>query len=234
MHLFYAPDIEGEVYQLPEQEAKHAVKVLRLKAGDEVRLIDGKGGFYKARVEEASPKHCSLIIEDRIEEYGKRPFRIHMAVAPTKNNNRYEWFLEKATEMGLDKVTPLLTARGEKAKVRKDRLEKVLVAAMKQSVKAYLPELAEPMTLDAFLRQDLAGQKFIAHCGQQPERGKLMEHYEPGQDVVILIGPEGDFTPEELHQAGEKGYQSITLGNAILRTETAAVAACHTINLLNQ
>lgn len=232
--ILYVPDVKGDELILPKEEAQHAIKVLRLQEGNELRLVDGRGGLYKASVQGIDKKECKVRIEDEVQAYGERPYRLTMAVAPTKNDQRFEWFLEKATEMGVDRIIPLLSKRSEKTKIKTERFHRILVAAMKQSNRAYLPELSEPMALEDLLLREEGSQGFIAHCYQEPERKALKDAYRIGSDAIVLIGPEGDFTPEEVDRAIESGYESVSLGKAVLRTETAAVAACHTIALMNQ
>jgi 16S rRNA (uracil1498-N3)-methyltransferase len=232
MQLFYVPTISGSEVILDETESKHAVRVLRLKEGDEIELIDGKGGFYKARIQNANPKKCLLSIIDSQTEFGKKDFHLHIAIAPTKNIDRTEWFLEKCTEIGIDEVTPLLSEHSERKVIKPERLEKILVSAMKQSVKAYLPKLNELTKLSDLLTQATETKKFIAHCNEG-EKPHLKNIVKPGEEVLILIGPEGDFSPDEVEQAMANGFQEISLGDARLRTETAGVVACHIVNLAN-
>ncbi|WP_163323600.1 16S rRNA (uracil(1498)-N(3))-methyltransferase [Draconibacterium mangrovi] len=232
MQLFYVPTISGAEVILDETESKHAVRVLRLKEGDEIELVDGKGGFYRARITDANPKKCQLSIIESQTEFGKKDFHLHIAIAPTKNIDRTEWFLEKCTEIGIDEVTPLLTEHSERKVIKPERLEKILVSAMKQSVKAYLPKLNELTKLSDLLTQATETKKFIAHCNEG-EKPHLKNVVKPGEEVLILIGPEGDFSPEEVELALENGFEAISLGNARLRTETAGVVACHIVNLAN-
>ncbi|WP_297095365.1 16S rRNA (uracil(1498)-N(3))-methyltransferase [uncultured Draconibacterium sp.] len=232
MQLFYVPTISGAEVILDETESKHAVRVLRLKEGDEIELVDGKGGFFKARIQNANPKKCQLSIIDSQTEFGKKDFHLHIAIAPTKNIDRTEWFLEKCTEIGIDEVTPLLSEHSERKVIKPERLEKILVSAMKQSVKAYLPKLNELTKLSDLLEQATETKKFIAHCNEG-EKPHLKNEVNSGDNVLILIGPEGDFSPEEVELALENGFEAISLGNARLRTETAGVVACHIVNLAN-
>ena len=233
MQLFYIPDISGAEVILNETESKHAIRVLRLKEGDEIELIDGKGGFYKARIQNANPKKCQLSIIESQTDFGKKDFHLHIAIAPTKNIDRTEWFLEKCTEIGIDEVTPLLSEHSERKVIKPERLEKILVSAMKQSVKAYLPKLNGLTKLSDLLSQATETKKFIAHCNEG-EKQHLKNVVKPGDKVLILIGPEGDFSPEEVALALENGFEAISLGNARLRTETAGVVACHIVNLANE
>ncbi|MCL1942997.1 MAG: 16S rRNA (uracil(1498)-N(3))-methyltransferase [Candidatus Azobacteroides sp.] len=231
MHVFYTPDILIDS-RLSEEESKHAVKVLRLKEGDEILQTDGNGFFYKTVIVNAHPKHCETkIIETRKQDSGK-DFRIHIAVAPTKNIERIEWFAEKTTEIGIDEITPLRCRFSERRELKNERIEKILVSAMKQSQKAYLPVLHSMIDFDDFIRQDLPGQKFIAHCYESP-KDELKKLYEKGSDAIILIGPEGDFSSDEVESAVKNGFRAVSLGNSRLRTETAALVACHTIHVMN-
>ena len=231
MHLFFCSDITDGNYTLNEEESKHCIRVLRLKIGDIIYLTDGQGDLYKTELIDEQPKRCSVKILGTKKEFGKKFFSIHMAVAPTKNINRYEWFLEKATEIGVNEIIPLICKHSERKEVKINRLEKVVMSALKQSLKAYLPKLSEPFKFNQFIKQPFAGQKFIAYCEGNPELLKNLYH--PKNDALILIGPEGDFSPEEIDLAISEGFIPVSLGNSRLRTETAAIAACHTINLLN-
>lgn len=233
MQLFYVPDIAGNEVILNETESKHAVKVLRLSEGDSVQLIDGKGGFYEAEISDAHPKKCRLKITRSENEFGKRSFRLHIAIAPTKNTDRFEWFLEKATEIGINEITPLLCERSERKMLKTDRLEKILVSAMKQSVKAYLPRLNELTPFKDFVSNCKSKFRYIAHC-EDSEKIFLKNEPLKNQDILILIGPEGDFSPEEIEFARQHAFQEITLGDSRLRTETAGVVACTVVNIINQ
>ena len=233
MHLFYTPDLKDDTYRLSEEESKHCVRVLRLTEGDPLFLIDGKGLFCEAVIVTAHPKACALKVVDRKSNYGKRDFQLSLAVAPTKNIDRFEWFLEKSTEIGIDKVIPLICRYSERKEIKPERLEKVMVSAMKQSIKAYLPVLSPLQTFKETIKSSLSGQKFIAHC-YEGEKQLLRDVVIPGKDVLILIGPEGDFSTEEVEMAINEGFVPISLGNSRLRTETAALVACHTVNLINE
>ncbi|NQT76063.1 MAG: 16S rRNA (uracil(1498)-N(3))-methyltransferase [Bacteroidetes bacterium] len=232
MHLFYTPNLQGEYHTLDEQESKHCIQVLRLKAGDHIHLSDGKGNLFKAELISANTRRCEARIVETFKEFGKRDYRIHLALAPTKNIKRYEWFLEKATEIGIDDITPLFCQRSERKIVRNDRLEKVITSAMKQSIKAYYPVLHKPLSFKDFVKNDLYGEKYIAYV-EEGDHPSLKSLYTPGKDVVVMIGPEGDFSPEEVQMAQDNGFITVSLGNSRLRTETAGVVACHTIGLLN-
>lgn len=232
MHLFYTPDISGTEYTLSEEESKHAVRVLRLEAGETVRLVDGKGGLYNAIVTDPNPKRCRVNITKTVSEFGKKPYRIHIAVAPTKNLDRLEWFIEKAVEIGIDEISFLKCARSERKELKLDRLEKIAVSAMKQSLKAYLPKLHELTPYKTFLAGlPTDSTAYIAHL-EEGNRQDLKHIDTSGKSFCVLIGPEGDFTPEEIEMALAKGVKPVTLGESRLRTETAALVACHTLNLL--
>lgn len=232
MHLFYTPDILKN-NELPEEEALHCIRVLRLSIGDEVMLTDGKGSFYKATISACSNKRCLVKILEQIPEKKAWIAHLHLAMAPTKNMDRIEWFAEKATEIGFDELTFLNCRYSERKVVKNERIEKILVSAVKQSLKASVPVLNEMIDFDKFISQDFNGQKFIAHCypGEKPLLKDLIRR---GEDVLVLIGPEGDFSEEEVEKAIKTGFQPISLGRSRLRTETAALVACHIMNLINQ
>lgn len=232
MQIFYAPDIASNTYTLPEEESKHCIRVLRLNTGDEITLIDGKGNLFTASISNPNPKRCEVIVTDVKTEFGKRNFYLHIAIAPTKNIERLEWFLEKATEIGVDEITPILCDRSERKVVNNDRLEKIIVSAVKQSIKAYVPKLKEMISLKQFLNQSIDGQKFIAHCNSW-DLPPLKDNLQPNSKVTILIGPEGDFTHNEVEQCLSNGYKEISLGTSRLRTETAGIVACHIANLFS-
>ena len=233
MHIFYTPDISSDSYTLSETESKHCIRVLRLEKGDEITLVDGRGGFFSAEISDPNPKHCTVNVVKSELNFGLRNFQVHVAIAPTKNIERIEWFLEKATEIGIDRVTPLLCRYSERKEIKTDRLEKVMVSVMKQSLKAFLPHL-DPLTrFNDFVSQSYNGQKFIAHCEEQ-QRDLLISKILPDEKYLILIGPEGDFSSEEIELAIQAGFHPVSLGESRLRTETAGIVACHTFNLINQ
>jgi 16S rRNA (uracil1498-N3)-methyltransferase len=232
MHLFYTPDITTEIYSLSEEESRHCQKVLRLREDDVIHLTDGTGTLFEARIADIRSRRVTAEVTGKQEEYGKRPYYLHLAVAPTKNIDRFEWFLEKATEIGVDEITPLLCDHSERKKVRHDRLYKVITSAVKQSLKAYHPALNEMVSFNKFLLEKHHGQLLIAHLvGHDPVR--LYQSYQKGNDVTILIGPEGDFSPQEIESALNCGFNCVSLGESRLRTETAAVVACHSISFIN-
>jgi len=233
MQLFYTTQIEGNTAQLPEEETRH-LRVLRKQVGDRLQFVDGKGGFYIGQIAELNKKGSMLYIQERLTGYGKSPFYLHIAIAPTKKSDRIEWFVEKATEIGVDEITFLQCEHSERSRLRLDRLEKICISAMKQSKRAYLPKLNELTKVEDFIENSggLGMQQFIAHC-DQGEKMALAQNYNTGADVTILIGPEGDFSSREIETALNNGYEAISLGHHRLRTETAGIVACHTINLLN-
>ncbi len=232
MHVFYTPDIavDGE---LPEEEAGHCLRVLRLGVGDEVMLTDGKGFFYKAVITAATGKRCQVKV---VETIGQAPLwngRLHLAMAPTKNMDRIEWFAEKATEIGFDELSFVNCRFSERKVIKTERIEKIVVSAVKQSLKARKPLVNELTDFGKFIQQKFEGQKFIAHC-YEGDKPLLKDVLIPGKDAVVLIGPEGDFSPEEVQKAEAAGFRAISLGKSRLRTETAALVAVHIMNLFNQ
>ncbi|RUT80060.1 16S rRNA (uracil(1498)-N(3))-methyltransferase [Ancylomarina longa] len=233
MNLFYTPDIQGKTYQLDEIESKHCVKVLRLKEEDIIHLIDGVGTLFKAKIIQAHPKRCTVECIESIKEFGKLNYELHIALAPTKNIDRTEWFLEKCTEIGIAEFTPLLCEHSERKVVKHDRLFKVITSAVKQSLKAYHPKLNEITKFKELVESDFKGDKFIAHC--YPGKKKhLKEICQLNKDTLILIGPEGDFSPQEVQLAKVNNFVEISLGSSRLRTETAGVVACNIVSLSNQ
>lgn len=231
MHLFYTPDI-ATTLELPQDEAAHALRVLRLTEGAEVMLTDGKGSFYRAEIDIISGKRCYMRIVETITPEPMWKGHLHLAMAPTKNMDRIEWFAEKATEIGFDELTFLDCRFSERKVVKTERVEKILVSAMKQSLKPTLPILNGMTPFDKFINYRFGGKKFIAHC-YDGDKLPLMQALQCGEDALVLIGPEGDFSPEEVQKAIANGFQPITLGHSRLRTETAALVAVHTMNLVN-
>jgi 16S rRNA (uracil1498-N3)-methyltransferase len=235
MNLFYAPDI-AQTLTLPEEESQHCAKVLRMKAGERIHIIDGVGGLYEAEILESHPKRTQVTILSEQHEYGRRPFRLHLAVAPTKNIDRFEWFVEKATEIGFDELTPLCCRYSERKIIKPERIEKILVSAAKQSLKAYVPRLNPMTTFKDFINNSSSltphSSLFIAHCYDQPKQ-HLLHVCPPASDVVVMVGPEGDFSEEEVELALRNSFQAITLGESRLRTETAGVVACHLVTIAN-
>ena len=234
MQLFYCPDINpDQIYTLDKEESQHCVKVLRLKENDTLFVTDGQGNLYKAEIVEALPRSCSVRIIETQAEYGKRDYYLHIAIAPTKNIARIEWFLEKATEMGIDEITPIICDHSEREIVKNERLEKIIVSAMKQSLKAYLPKLNEAIPIKQLIQNSKEEKKLICYC-QDDDRKKIQDIYKPKESVLIIIGPEGDFSEKEVQEALNNNFQKITLGKERLRTETAGLYAVQSIHFLNQ
>ena len=238
MYLFYCPDIETK-QTLSEEESGHCVRVLRYTAGDEILITDGKGTTYTARITNPHPKHCDFEILTREKQQPHHAFHLHIAVAPTKNIERLEWAVEKCVEIGVDEITPLLCRFSERKQLRTDRLEKIILSAAKQSLTPYLPVLHELTPYDEFIKAQRDNPhsanrlKFIAHCYKEDKR-VLKDEIVRGRDVLVLIGPEGDFSEQEIQSALSSGFVPVSLGNSRLRTETAAVVACHTAILMNE
>lgn len=232
MHVFYTPDIRIKP-ELPEEEAQHCIRVLRLKQGEEICLTDGKGYFYKAVIEAVAGKRCLVKICETIRQESLWSGHLHIAMAPTKNMDRTEWFAEKATEVGLNELSFLNCRFSERKVIKNERIEKILVSAIKQSLKAELPVLNEMVDFNKFIEKDFKGQKFIAHC-HEGEKPLLKDVLRKGENALVMVGPEGDFSVEEVERAVAKGFVPVSLGKSRLRTETAALVACHTLNLINQ
>ncbi len=228
MATFYAPDIATSSF-LPEGESLHCSKVLRLRAGDEVTIIDGAGGRYTARVVAPHPKYTEVEIVAR-EQFSSRDFGVHVAIAPTKNIDRLEWFLEKATEIGIDEITPLLSEHSERKQVNLERMLKILISATKQSKNVFVPRLNPLCAFSDFVRAEQSESRYIAHCYKNEKRPLFLEPMK-GRRVTVLIGPEGDFSEQEVGLALQNGFVPVSLGESRLRTETAGVVACHIVNL---
>ncbi len=232
MQLFYVTGLAGGTCTLGEEESHHCLKVLRMREGDTLHLTDGEGRFYDGRLSGMHPKGCAVtIISTR--EVPPDPVPIHIAIAPTKNIDRFEWFLEKATEIGISQITPLICEHSERDVVKLPRLEKVIVSAMKQSLKAWLPKLHEPVRFKELVERQFPGGKFIAYC-ETGQESLLQKAYIPGTPALVLIGPEGDFSPAEVALAMQNGFIPVSLGPSRLRTETAGIVACHTLHLVSR
>lgn len=233
MQLFYDPDLDEGVSQFSfsTEESRHIVKVLRKNMGDIVHITNGKGNLFGAKILVPDSKHCRAEI---ISTSKKHPdgYRLHMVVAPTKMNDRYEWFLEKSTEIGVHEITPILCEHSERKVLKMERMEKVILAAMKQSQQFFLPKLNEPISFREYMALPKKGLLYIAHC-DEGERYDLKRRVLANNDVTILIGPEGDFSPREIAMAKENDFIPISLGPNRLRTETAAIVACCTVALIN-
>lgn len=229
MHTFYTPNIMASA-ELPEEEAAHCLRVLRLTVGDEILLTDGNGFFYKVQIDGIAGKRCHVKIVETIEQVPLWKGHLHLAMAPTKNIDRTEWLAEKATEIGFDELTFLDCRFSERKVVKNERIEKIVVSAVKQSLKARKPQVNEMIGFTRFIRQNFPGQKFIAHC-YEGDKPLLQDVLDADADALVMIGPEGDFSPEEVRQAEEAGFQAVSLGRSRLRTETAALVAVHLMNL---
>lgn len=232
MNLFYSPDIIEPITKLSEEESKHIVRVLRKKVGDTIFFTDGSGNNYKCIITDANPKACTIEITEKKTGNDKRDYLLHIAIAPTKNIARFEWFLEKSTEIGIDTIIPVICSHSERKDVKVERLNKVVTSAMKQSLKSFHPVLTDKMSFKELVDLPFEGTKFIAYIDDDVTL-ELSKAYTSGQNALVLIGPEGDFSKEELQLAIEKGFTPISLGTSRLRTETAGIVACHTINLMN-
>lgn len=233
MHRFYAPDITTTML-LPDEEAQHCVRVLRLKEGEEVEVVDGKGRLRLCRILNANAKNCAVEIVGTTDVKPLWGYRITVAIAPTKNMDRMEWMAEKVTEMGVDRIVPLLCRYSERKVLKTERLRKILVAAMKQSLKATLPQLDDLTPFDDFMKALPDGQRFIAYCDPAIPRRDFVKECLPESDVTILVGPEGDFSQPEIRAALDAGFIPVSLGDSRLRTETAGVFACAAIHTINQ
>lgn len=234
MQLFYNPDIseKSNTFSFPKDESRHIIKVLRKKTGDTLHITNGKGYLFTAEITIADQKNCVVNI---INSEFKKPtdYKLHLAVAPTKMNDRYEWFLEKATEIGITSITPIYCDHSERKKIKTDRFEKILQSAMKQSLHLYLPILNEPISFKDYINQDFSGDLFIAHC-EETDKKSLKNEIKPNTETTILIGPEGDFSVNEIETAIKNKFIPVTLGNTRLRTETAAIVACHSVAFINE
>ena len=233
MQIFYTPDIAVS-QTLSEEESGHCVRVLRKNIGDEITLTDGKGSFYKAAITNPHPKRCEFEIVETEVQPPLWNFNLEIAVAPTKNMDRMEWFVEKSTEIGINKITLLNCRFSERKEVKTARLDKIAISAMKQSQKATAPVITDMTDFKKFVVQPFDGRKFIAHCEDQAEKRLIKQIYNPGENALVLIGPEGDFSPEEIQMALANGFEPISLGESRLRTEAAALFACATLQVLNQ
>lgn len=234
MIRFYCPEIE-ENPVMPEVESGHCVRVLRHQPGDLFEVVDGRGGLFAVRLVDAHPKRAMVEIVERRRCPSYWNGKLVLAVAPTKNMDRMEWLVEKGTEVGMDGFFPLLCRFSERKEIKRERLEKTAISAMKQSLKASAPEIGEMIPFARFIEshKEFPG-KFIAHCVDDGERRLLSREYRPGEDTVILIGPEGDFSPEEISMALDAGFVPVSLGEARLRTETAALTALETFHIIGQ
>jgi len=225
MQLFYSSDINSEsnFYSFDKEESKHIVRVLRKKENDKIHITNGKGFLFECEIISALEKKCEVrIINNKFFE--PTDYHLHLAVAPTKMNDRYEWFLEKATEIGIHEITPLICEHSERKEVKNERFEKILLSAMKQSLQYYLPKLNPSISFSDFIKSPREGQFFIAHC-EETDKKELSKEVQPKGTIIVLIGPEGDFSEKEIKTALSAEYIPVSLGNTRLRTETAAIYA---------
>lgn len=229
--LFYSPDIQNNPI-LPELESQHCVRVLRMREGDLLTITDGAGHFFNCELLQPHPKKCMVAILHQWEENPKRDYQLHIAFAPTKQMDRNEWFVEKATEIGINCITPIVSTFSERKEIKQERLEKIAISAMKQSQQAYLPSIVEIQSFESLITQNFEGRKFIAHCYDQP-KAVLSQTYQKGENALILIGPEGDFSEQEVVKAIQNGFVPVSLGENRFRTETACLVAVHTIHVIN-
>ncbi len=233
MHIFYSPDISKAIHTLSNEESKHCIKVLRLKKGDNVQIINGKGSIYLCEIIDANHKKCLLKIVEKRSKDKRAEYSVHIAIAPTKNNDRFETFLEKATEIGIDEISPFIGRFSERKKINTNRFEKVIISAVKQSANPFLPNMNSLNTFHDLINTKFEGEKYIAHCYESSNKKHLKNSYNKGEDVMILIGPEGDFSEDEIKQAISKGFNEISLSDNRLRTETAGIIACQIIDFMN-
>ena len=235
MQLFYHPEISPSEKQVifPKDESKHIVKVLRKKEGDLLHITNGKGFLFETELRVAGTNSCIAEVLS-FEETAPPPYYLHLAVAPTKMNDRYEWFLEKAAEIGIQEITPVICEHSERKVVKLERFERVLQSAVKQSLHTFMPKLNEAVPFNEFLEQHKEGQRYIAHCEDQQEKSSLKGRMQLNSPVTILIGPEGDISSEEIKLALQDRWTPVSLGESRLRTETAAIVACHTVALAHE
>ena len=234
MHLFYCPNLTGKNGQLNAGESAHCIRVLRMRKGDSILVTNGKGSLHEVIITRDDPESCWFDVVSEIS--GKRvpAYSIHIAIAPTKSIHRFEWFMEKSVELGINQITPLICQRSERRQLKTDRFQKLIISTMKQAVITVMPELNEPLYVTDFVEsvKNLQVMKFIGHCNDG-NRQMLQNVYKKGADSIFLIGPVGDFTPEEVNFAIKEGFIPVTLSSNRLRTETAGLAACHAIHVLN-
>lgn len=236
MQLFYHSEAQhkNQALVFDKEESRHIVKVLRKSVGSILNITNGLGKFFISKIVVANPNKCSVLLTE-VTEQAPLPYQLHLAVAPTKLNDRYEWFLEKATEIGITEITPVFCKHSERTKIKPERYEKILQSAMKQSLKAYLPKLNKAVSFSEFiaLQSQNSAQKYIAHCAEG-EKNSLKAVIKPKDDVLVLIGPEGDFASSEIELALQHHFVPVSLGESRLRTETAAIVACHSVAFVNE
>lgn len=234
MNIFFVADLTSGSFTLNKEESRHCIKVLRLRKGDQILVMNGKGSIFIAEIQNPDLNACHVSIVREQSRQNERLYHLTIAIAPTKNMDRFEWFLEKSTEIGIDRIVPIICHHSERRDLKTDRLEKILIAAIKQSGQLYLPELTQPISFMDYTRLPFNGDKFIAHCEPGGEKQSLKKSLSAKKDVLILIGPEGDFDSGEIKLALSQGFTPVSLGDSRLRTETAGIVACHTVCLINQ
>ena len=234
MQLFYNSTLQSSdtFFQFDKEESKHIIKVLRKKGGDKIFITNGKGNLFHSEITLESEKKCEVKIT-KVIFFEPKNYHLHIAIAPTKMNDRYEWFLEKATEIGIDEITPIICEHSERKIFKIDRAEKIIQAAMKQSNQFYMPKINEPIAFSDFIKRESSSLKYIAHC-EEDKKDLFKDSFQIGQNILILIGPEGDFSSKEIALALKNNFIPVSLGNTRLRTETAGVVACHTVALINE
>lgn len=233
MNLFFSRKIDDHSIVLTDDEAKHCTKVLRKVVGDEIHVIDGNGNLYMAKIVSVGKRDCVCEIVSKTERFGSHNYYVRMCVAPTKNIDRFEFFVEKAVEIGVDEIVPICCENSERKVVKQDRIERIVLSAMKQSYKAQMPVISEMTDVKEILSTAFSGKKCIAHCEEQ-QKQLLRDVVVKGEEITILIGPEGDFSIKEIELATQNGWLPISLGESRLRTETAAIAAVHTVEVMNE
>lgn len=234
MQLFFNPNISeaAEFFCFDKEESKHIIKVLRKKDTDVLYVTNGLGFLFKTEITLASDTKCTVKIVS-VEKAEKPKYQLHLAVAPTKMNDRYEWFLEKATELGITQITPIICDHSERKQIKTDRFDKIIQSAMKQSNQLFLPKLNEPVPFKDFIKVKNEGLQLIAHC-EENDKKTLKSVLVPNENITVLIGPEGDFSSKEIQLALDNKYIPVSLGNTRLRTETAAIVACHSVVFVNE
>jgi len=234
MQIFYAPDLTGDLYKLDEKESRHCIKALRMTKGTPVKLIDGKGSLFEGVINNPDPRGCIISITGIVSDFEKRNYKLHLAISPLKNPDRLEWFIEKSVEIGVDEITPMICHNTEKTGFKEERINNLIISAMKQSLKASKTILNPVSRFEEVISKPFAGKRMIAHCNGSIERKKISDICFSNDDALILIGPEGDFSEAEIRDATGNGFISVHLGRSRLRTETAGVAACHSVYFINQ
>lgn len=233
MQLFYNPDIStlSDNFVFSKEESKHIIRVLRKQEGDVLYITNGKGNLFEAVITFADIKKCTVRISDFIEKKKPWNYKLHIAIAPTKMNDRFEWFLEKATEIGVDEITPIICDNSERRVIKSERFRKVIISAMKQSLKFQIPKFNDPIKFSDFIKLDNKGCKLIAHC-ENSDKNSLLSQIQNQKTITVLIGPEGDFSSKEINEALQRQYIPLSLGSSRLRTETAGIVVCNSVSVL--